>query len=804
MIKFFIYSFFFLLNLSVLAQQSTTLKNYTTEDGLPSNTVHFVYQDTVGYIWFSTDNGVSRYNGYEFDNYFLENTFIDHAIISIQEDDTGRLYFLSDKNNVFYFLNEKIHHTTDPGKQYLFKEDSNSSGYTSIKDIQAVSFLHSKTVTSSFKDHENSYWVTTLNNGVFYYANHSYIKNVLSTDSIYGLSTYHTDIALGYTTTSSLYKSSIINIASRPILKGNKGIQFIDDKLYYNEDLIYAENGAFINASKITKPLFIKKHKTFIYFIGQENRIYKVTPSTKTYQTVITKEVGKPISLGFDVSDNLWVGTTKGLFQIKEGQVIRDNSINTINEQEITAITHSKKYDLIYITKQNGIIFKTKDSVFSLDAHIPIKRSQTHDLYVDKNDDIWVLTHQGLFKISSKNLQSIVCFNKKNGLLSSDIRSLKILDKKAYVVTTKGLSIIDLQDPSLSKNDSRIVYQYIRLNNDKFYFPNEHIKVDPSISYLTINFVLLNYKSQGNIHYKYKIAGIHDDWVYTQNRKVQFTVLPSNGNYLFEVMAQDETGNWSDPHQLHMEFLIPFYRTWWFITLSILSFLLIFWGILRAFYKRKLNIQSLRTELLQLEGKALQSQMNPHFVFNALNSIQSFITTGDTLNSEIYLAKFSGLLRKTLNYSRHNTIELSKELESLHMYIELEKMRFGDKLSYQVIVDDTVETDLIKILPMLIQPFVENAIIHGISPKKGSGNISLSFSIKEQDDDNLYVVITDNGVGRKKKKNSGHKSLGTNIVKKRLSIVSSKIKERIIYTDLQNEEGQAIGTKVELIIPIYA
>lgn len=804
MIKFFIYSFFFLLNLSVLAQQPTTLKNYTTEDGLPSNTVHFVYQDTIGYIWFSTDNGVSRYNGYEFDNFFLENAFIDHAIISIQEDDTGRLYFLSDKNTIFFFLNEKLHHTPDNGKQFLFKKNSNSSGYTSIKDIQTVSFLHSKTVTSFFQDHENSYWITTLNDGVFYYANHSYIRNVLSTDSIYGLSTYHTNITLGYTSTSSLYKPSKTNIASRPILKGNKGIQFIDDKLYYNEDLIYAENGAFINASKITKSLFIKNHKASIYFIGQENRIYKVIPSTKTYQTIIAKEIGKPISLGFDASDNLWIGTTKGIFQIKEDQVIRVNSINTIDEQEITAITHSKKYDLIYITKQKGIVFKTEDSIFSLDAHTDIKRSQIHDLYVDKNDDIWVLTHQGLFKISSKNLQSIVCFNKKNGLLSSDIRSLKILDKKAYVVTAKGLSIIDLQDPSLSKNDSRIVYQYIRLNNDKLYFPKEHIKIDPSYSYLTINFVLLNYKSHGNIHYKYKIAGIHDDWVYTQNRKVQFTVLPSNGNYLFEVMAQDETGNWSAPHQLHMEFLIPFYRTWWFITLSILSFLLIFWGILRAFYKRKLNMQSLRTELLQLEGKALQSQMNPHFVFNALNSIQSFITTGDTLNSEIYLAKFSGLLRKTLNYSRHNTIELSKELESLHMYIELEKMRFGDKLSYQVIVDDTVETDLIKILPMLIQPFVENAIIHGISPKKGSGNISLSFSIKEQDDDNLYVVITDNGVGRKKKKNSGHKSLGTNIVKKRLSIVSSKIKERILYTDLQNEEGQAIGTKVELIIPIYA
>ncbi len=804
MIRFFIYSLLFLLNLSVLAQQSTTLKNYTTEDGLPSNTVHFVYQDTVGYIWFSTNNGVSRYNGYEFDNFFLEDSFTDQAIIAIQEDDTGRLYFLSDKNTIFYFLNEKLHHTSDSVNQNLFKKNSKSIDYTSIKDIQTISFLNSKTITSTFQDHEKSYWITTINDGVFYYANHSYIKNVLSSDSIYGLSQYHSDIVLGYPSISSVYKSSETNSISKPILKGGKGIQFIDDMLYYNEDLIYTENGAFINASKATKPLSIKDHKAFIYFIGTENHVYKIHPSTKTYESIIVKEVGKPISLGIDASDNLWVGTTKGIFQVKEGHVVKDNHINTINDQEIIAINHSKKFDLIFVTKQKGIVFKTKDSIFSLDAHTRIKRSQIHDVYVDKNDNIWVLTHQGLFKILNNDPESIVCFNKKNGLLSSDIRALKILNEKAYVATSEGFSIIDLQDPSLYENGSQIVYQYIRLNNEKFYFPEDHIKVDPSYSYLTINFVLLNYKSQGNIHYKYKIAGIHDDWVYTQNRKVQFTVLPSNGNYLFEVMAQDETGNWSPPHQLHMEFLIPFYRTWWFITLSILSFLLIFWSILRAFYKRKLKVQSFKTELLQLEGKALQSQMNPHFVFNALNSIQSFITTGDTLNSEIYLAKFSGLLRKTLNYSRHNTIELSKELESLNMYIELEKMRFGDKLSYQMIIDDAVETDIIKILPMLIQPFVENAIIHGISPKKSPGNITLSFSISDHDDDHLYVVITDDGVGRKKEKNSGHKSLGTSIVKKRLSIISSKITERIIYTDLLNEKGQAIGTKVELIIPIYA
>ena len=204
---------------------------------------------------------------------------------------------------------------------------------------------------------------------------------------------------------------------------------------------------------------------------------------------------------------------------------------------------------------------------------------------------------------------------------------------------------------------------------------------------------------------------------------------------------------------------------------------------------------------MQLESKALQSQMNQHFVFNSLNSIQSFITNGNILSSGIYLAKFSKLLRKILNNSSEAACSLSKEIEYLELYLELEKLRFGKKLNYTIAVEKTLEKDLIKIPPMLIQPFIENAIIHGITPRKEGGTIHIS--ILPQSLKTLKCIVKDNGVGRQKNKNKLHPSLGTDIVLKRLDLLSNNKIQHIDYVDLKDHNGHPDGTKVTFLIPIY-
>ena len=793
-----------LLSSNLIGQRPDNLTHYTVEDGLPSSSIHSIYQDTLGYIWLSTTNGVSRFNGYEFENYFLEDTYYDNHIVHIQEEDNGTLYFLSNRDNVFYFSDTQelvVTETIPPGS---FKKPVQAIDFQNISDSEVISFLETKVVSASYVDHEGSYWIGLSNDGLFYYPNHTYIKNISYPEYIRDLATYQGQLVLEKPSGIAYRNDSSEQPLPQLKLSGNSGLHFEQNKLFYNEDLIYADAGAFINPSEAVDSFFITKNGQWLYFIGEEKSIYIVNTKEEQYTTISISEIEDPTALGTDASGALWIGTSSGLFQIKDNKLIDHRSTSPFLNQEAIAIGHTERVNLVLITKQSGLVFKMNDSIFSLQAHEHIKRSQPNALHIDDDNKIWVLTRQGVYQISDDNLKTSISFNRKNGLLSSEVNALEIIDDKAYLASQKGLSIVDLQHSDLQQKKSKLVYQYIRLNNEKKHFPSGEITVDPKYDYLTINFVSLNYKSLGQINYKYKIEGIHEDWVLTQDRKVQFTVLPTKGNYLFSVKAQDEIGNWGEAQTLNMEFITPFYKTTWFIVLSVFFIILVLWGIFRIFYLRKLRLQSLKAELLQLESKALQSQMNPHFVFNALNSIQSFITTNNTLSSEVYLAKFSNLLRETLNYSRSNTITLSNEINNIKMYIDLEKMRFGDKLSYQIKVNNITESDLIRIPPMLIQPFVENAIVHGISPKKEPGNILITISMKDGNSENLQVIVKDNGVGRKNKNNNKHKSLGTRIVRKRLSILSRKPTDHVIYTDLIDHKGKVLGTKVELIIPIHA
>lgn len=205
------------------------------------------------------------------------------------------------------------------------------------------------------------------------------------------------------------------------------------------------------------------------------------------------------------------------------------------------------------------------------------------------------------------------------------------------------------------------------------------------------------------------------------------------------------------------------------------------------------------------EGKlsAFQARMNPHFIFNSLNSIQSLVLNNDTIGSITYLSQFSKLMRQILDSSAQSKVMLSTELQMLRGYIELEQLRF-DRFSYEINVSPGISPDGIEVPAMLIQPFVENAIIHGILPKKGEGRLTLSF---EKADGHLACTIDDNGIGRKASavlnaaRRKDHESHGISIASNRLALLSKSTKGSVIYID-KEEGGIATGTTVILQIPI--
>ena len=221
----------------------------------------------------------------------------------------------------------------------------------------------------------------------------------------------------------------------------------------------------------------------------------------------------------------------------------------------------------------------------------------------------------------------------------------------------------------------------------------------------------------------------------------------------------------------------------------------------------EIQLQLERQKTIQQELRSLVSRMNPHFIFNILNAIQFHVLENDKDLALDGISGFSKLVRTSLNHSEKDLIFLDDEIEFLTNYIKLEQTRLGDKLSFDINITDDLLNDEIMIPPMIIQPFVENAIIHGISNLENNGKINLSFSLTDK---NLLVVISDNGIGRKKaeklkkqRKGNMHQSKAQSIIDLRMQMFEEFHGKKFIYkiNDLQNKNKQAIGTSIELFIP---
>jgi len=251
----------------------------------------------------------------------------------------------------------------------------------------------------------------------------------------------------------------------------------------------------------------------------------------------------------------------------------------------------------------------------------------------------------------------------------------------------------------------------------------------------------------------------------------------------------------------------PFWITWWFI---ILCAGVVFGSVVYFFRVRIHRLKEkyrLVEELSDVKQQALSSQMNPHFIFNSLNSIQRFILENNVDSSNSYLVKFSRLMRQVLNNSREKSITIENEIDTLSLYLELENLRFNDTLNYDFIIDPMVDISDYQIPPLLLQPYVENAIWHGLM-HKDEGKKTLEILVNE-DENSLFIVIEDNGIGREKAmeiKQSQlhiHKSAGMEITNSRISLTNELYGKNITLNiiDLKDNNGEGTGTRVEIKIP---
>lgn len=321
-------------------------------------------------------------------------------------------------------------------------------------------------------------------------------------------------------------------------------------------------------------------------------------------------------------------------------------------------------------------------------------------------------------------------------------------------------------------------------------------------NHLTFQYSGISLSDPDNVRFTYQLSGVDETWSVLAHRgSVTYPKLAPN-RYVFRVKAINSDGVWSEVASFSFTIRPPFYQTWWFRCLLAIGFAGLIYGLLK--YRTRQQQQKMETELqiAELKLKAVQSQMNPHFLFNSLNSVQHYLLTNQGIEGAKYLSKFSKLVRRIMENSNHQYLRFEQIVETLRMYVEIEAFRFNHEFSYEFRIDDDDETLMDAMLPpMLLQPYVENSIWHGLMPKEGPKKLLISAFTEKG---HIVCMIEDNGVGRNfAPRKEDHVSRGQEMTQGIFDSLRHKdSKARIEVVDLIDPEGTPTGTRTKLIIPL--
>ncbi len=467
---------------------------------------------------------------------------------------------------------------------------------------------------------------------------------------------------------------------------------------------------------------------------------------------------------------------------------------------------------------KNG--FPVNDLQISTDDGLP--NDMVVDMCIDKQNRLWVCTMAGpaIIKIdtSTKKIQVFPLTDEMEITVENPVNSRLYSAGDGHIWLTGYNSIYRFEPWKIAFNSSipGISIENIHLNQknpnwknytDSF-FGYWQMPVNPVMKYndntLQINFTGISFTSSEEFLFSYRLEGIDTNWSSpsASNFVLFAKLLP--GKYKFSVKCKTRNSGWSEASIFSFTIRPPFWNIWWFrlIIITMAASLII------VFYRnriKKIGQQALiRNQLVELEMTALKAQMNPHFIYNALNSIQALVVEEKKDEAVHYIGTFSRLLRQVLENSERNVITLQKELQTLELYINLDALRLDIQPTYTLHIDKDVQTDSEKIPPLILQPFAENALWHGLSKKEGGKKIDITVSIHN---DWLVCAIQDNGIGRAKAaalktQNTGYyQSKAIDIsIKRLIDFNEDKNRVPIIFEDLFADNGNPTGTRVTLYI----
>jgi ligand-binding sensor domain-containing protein len=639
-------------------------------------------------------------------------------------------------------------------------------------------------------DHERNYWFSTLQTGMLRVPDLDFITwgehnrlTKIGTDSthIY-FSTVNGTIGRLNTQTQALSSFSTGSGADVQSLDYDPA----DKTLWFN----------------VNNHLFGLKNNTLL---EKENDIPAVKSIRRFHGTVFAASShgvfinGKKISSSWareirydEARQCLWVATNQGLqkFSSLNGEWRMSHSL--FDSIQVISIDYDIPSRQLWAITFDGKIYAVRagtgaEYIASLPPDVQASRIRYFKGLV------YIASNRGVY-IRNINDHSELHFNNLAGLASDNIQDLVILNGHLWVASGKGLQQIPLTKLRSGKPLSGI---YLKNKN----FDPEDIELNYGQALVLLPEVNA-YSSNGRFQYAYRLKDTDGDWTKLPATVEEISIpnIPSS-KFEIELKALDYWGRDSENIiLLQGRVRPPLWETWWF-TLLLTSALggLIFLG----FRKTVANIRKReeeRTQLVNSQLTALKAQMNPHFMYNTLNSIQALILKQDIRNSNLYLSRFSHLMRQVLDVSGKEEISLAEEAEILELYLSLEKLRFGDHFSYQISISADIDSHNTYLPPLILQPFVENAIKHGLLHKKGEKHLLISL---EKERNSLVCRIRDNGIGRKRseeiklRQQEKHRSFSTEATRKRLELLNHTRHKKISLEILDlYDQQQPSGTEV--------
>ena len=756
---------------------------HNTSSGLISNHIRGFVKRKDGSFWFVSKFGISKYHKGKVENFTAKDGLKNSNIKVVLEDDEGNLFFGSDGGGLIKFTSEDFISYTEEG------------------------VIGSNVVMSVLEDFDTNIWVSTYGKGVGVFKDEGFVS---------------------YTTEDGLRNNTVwCSMVAE------------DKKIWVGtDDGIAVFDGNKFKAYALAEGLIAKK--VFAIKDDFNNNIWigttkGVSVLNKLNDSISNLGIAKNVRDFFVENEkDIWFCSSDGLFKYN----VHEKTYKVYTEEDglqtnsVMRIVKGKNEEY-WIGTANGLSLLSNDKIKNIKIPWNYAANNINFLELDEFDNLWIGTNFGLYQLNVSNKDSFestdfIRYSNHDGLKSLECnQNASCIDSKnnLWFGTSYGLmkhkvnaekSIVTL--PKVQLQDIRLFFEkkdltkYAKGYDNQTNLPND-LELGYNKNHLTFDFVGVYHTYPDKVKYRFKLDGFDEAWQpITASRFVTYSNIPS-GDFTFKLSATTDLKNWTKPVSFSFSIKPAFWFTWWFYLFCVVLVSFIAWVLAKRKIKKDEDKRSTqliidKAKMLELEQQALNSSMNRHFIFNALNSIQYYINRQDRIAANKYLSSFAKLVRKNLDSSLVNEIYLDDEIERIRLYLKLEEMRFQDKFDYEVNVDIMIEPQSIKIPSMLLQPFIENSIWHGILPRDKKGSINIDVQKKEG---KLIIKIVDDGIGidesraRKESKIQHHASKGMDLTKGRINLISKVSKKDCAIKgpyQIYNKKKEIAGTEVSIVLTL--